>query len=645
MHSRRFPVRYRFSYRIFSFLLDIDRLEEAARNPLFSFNHFNLFSLYQADHGARDGSEWRPWVEQTLREHDITAPLSRIQLLCMPRILGYGFNPLSVWFCYAEQDALLAVICEVRNTFGEHHHYLLHQHGAALPPIVTGSKQKVFHVSPFVGMQARYEFFIQPPGDTLDILIHEYEGDELMLVASQKGTYQPFSTGLLLRQFLRIPFVSLKVMLLIHWQALKIWLQGATLFPQTRSTDRGDYLMSMDDTLPHPLALQLKQLPTFKRWLMTQFARIQQGRLSIHLDGEHYIFGHSDEIHASLHIHRPLQLVLKCLSKGDLGFGEAYLAGDWSSEQPADLLTLLLRNWEQFDTLLDKRTLLRAPANWLHKLRRNNVRNSRRNIAHHYDMGNDFYREWLDTSMTYSAALYSQPDMTLEQAQRAKYQRILDELQVKPGQSILEIGCGWGGFAEMAAEQGCKVHGITLSREQLAWAQQRLARFGNQTLLELRDYRHLEGRYDHIVSIEMFEAVGEEYWPGYFRTLERHLKPGGRAVLQTITIGDDWFATYRTRADYIQRYIFPGGMLPNPASLQALIAGTCLRETSRISFGKDYARTLREWDERFRAALPKLRPLGYDQRFERLWRYYLAYCEAGFNEGRIDVIQVTLEKS
>ncbi len=402
--------------------------------------------------------------------------------------------------------------------------------------------------------------------------------------------------------------------------------------------------MPLETTLNPPLVPSFDHLPTLKRWLLATFARIQYGRLSIHLDGEYYVLGHSDELHASIHIHRPLRLALKCLTKGDLGFGEAYIAGDWSSDHPADLLTLLLRNWEQFGNTLDSRKLLRKPANWFHQLRRNSVRNSRKNIAHHYDMGNDFYREWLDSTMTYSSALYTTPNLTLEQAQRAKYQRILDELQVQAGQTVLEIGCGWGGFAEMAAEQGCKVHGITLSSEQLAWAQQRLERFGEQTVLELRDYRHLEGTYDHIVSIEMFEAVGEQYWETYFQTLQRHLKPGGRAVLQIITIGDDWFETYRSRADYIQRYIFPGGMLPNPANLEKLIANTSLKQINQLSFGNDYARTLREWDERFIAALPTLHPLGYDQRFERLWRYYLAYCEAGFNEERIDVIQLTLEK-
>ncbi|MDQ5767685.1 DUF1365 domain-containing protein [Thiothrix subterranea] len=228
MHSRRFPVSYRFSYRVFSLLVDIDRLDEVGRNPLFSIDRFNLFSLYQRDHGARDGSAWRSWAETLLRDNGIESAIGNIQLLCFPRILGYGFNPLSLWFCHDLAGNLLAVICEVRNTFGEHHHYLLPV--AANAPIVTGSKQKVFHVSPFMGMEARYEFFIHPPGDTLNILIHEYEGDALALIASQRGQRQPFSTAVLLRQFALIPFMTLKVMFLIHWQALKIWLKGGKFY-------------------------------------------------------------------------------------------------------------------------------------------------------------------------------------------------------------------------------------------------------------------------------------------------------------------------------------------------------------------------------------------------------------------------------
>lgn len=227
MHSRRFPMRYRFSYRVFSLLVDIDQLEAIDRNPVLSVDRFNLFSLRTQDHGARDGSPWRPWAEQLLRENGIDAIGGKIRLLCFPRVLGYGFNPLSLWFCHAPGGELMAVICEVRNTFGEHHHYLLHNHNRPFANQVTGVKDKIFHVSPFINMQARYEFFIQPPDEQLDIVIHEYQDDELMLVATQKAREQlPFKTSTLLRCFARMPFLTLKIMALIHWQALKIWLKG-----------------------------------------------------------------------------------------------------------------------------------------------------------------------------------------------------------------------------------------------------------------------------------------------------------------------------------------------------------------------------------------------------------------------------------
>ncbi len=230
MHSRRFPVSYRFSYRVFSVLVDVDRLAEIGLNPLFSIDRFNLFSLHLRDHGAHDGSAWRGWAETVLRDNGIDGALGNIQLLCLPRILGYGFNPLSLWFCHNPEGELLAVIGEVSNTFGEHHHYLLNAPADTSAPVVTGSKQKVFHVSPFIGMDARYEFFIHPPGDTLNIVIHEYAGDELMLIASQRGERLPFSTAVLLRQFALVPFMTLKVMSLIHWHALKIWLKGGKLY-------------------------------------------------------------------------------------------------------------------------------------------------------------------------------------------------------------------------------------------------------------------------------------------------------------------------------------------------------------------------------------------------------------------------------
>jgi len=229
MHRRHFPVDYRFNYQVFSLLVDIDHVD-SLRGPLFAVDGFNLFSLRQRDHAARDGSVWRPWVVKVLQDYDLRESAARVQLLCFPRVLGYGFNPLSLWYCYRADDRLGAVICEVRNTFGEHHHYVLPVTRSADKPLATGSKQKIFHVSPFIDMQARYEFFIHPPSERLNIVIHEYEDDQLMLIASQQGDELVFNSRNLLRCFVRIPFLSLKVMGLIHWQALKIWLKGGRFY-------------------------------------------------------------------------------------------------------------------------------------------------------------------------------------------------------------------------------------------------------------------------------------------------------------------------------------------------------------------------------------------------------------------------------
>ena len=278
-------------------------------------------------------------------------------------------------------------------------------------------------------------------------------------------------------------------------------------------------------------------------------------------------------------------------------------------------------------------------------LRRNSKAGSRRNIMAHYDLGNAFFAEWLDREMVYSSAVYADGD-DLEAAQRRKVQRIADMLGLDGDQSVLEIGCGWGGLAAHLAGAGARsVEGVTLSPAQLAIAEEKMRGRGldDRVSLELRDYRDIEGQYDRVVSIEMFEAVGEAYWRGYFDKLRQSLRPGGRAVLQVITIADDRFEHYRTHPDMIQTLVFPGGMLPSKAIFAKVAekAGFALRE--RLDFGPSYARTLEDWRQRFEAAWPRISDLGYSPAFKRLWSYYLAYCEAGFRTGRIDVSLYTLE--
>jgi cyclopropane-fatty-acyl-phospholipid synthase len=335
------------------------------------------------------------------------------------------------------------------------------------------------------------------------------------------------------------------------------------------------------------------------------------------------------------------------LARGDIGFAESYLEGDWDTPDLAALLTLFNANREVIGRALYGSPLALLGARLKHLFNANTRAGSKRNILAHYDLGNDFYRLWLDPSMSYSAALFGEHRQTsLEEAQHEKNRRILRELGAKPGSEVLEIGCGWGGFAQIATrEAGLRVHGITLSPAQLAYARECLQAAGlaAQTRFELKDYRDLAGRYPAIASVEMFEAVGEAWWPAWFATLARNLAPEGRAVVQTITIDESLFARYRKGTDFIQQFVFPGGMLPSIGAFTRQADQAGLTVTKVFCFGQDYALTLAHWRRSFEAAWPEIARLGFDERFRRLWRFYLAYCEAGFATGSSDVVQFSLE--
>ena len=339
---------------------------------------------------------------------------------------------------------------------------------------------------------------------------------------------------------------------------------------------------------------------------------------------------------------RPWRLLRRLITRGEIGFADAFMEGEWRTPDLPALLDLLQLNIEHLGAGPKGLAWSRWFNRLTHRLRDNHPRNSRRNIARHYDLGNDFYRLWLDPGMTYSAALFADQEReTLARAQDRKYARLLDDLGAGSGEHILEIGCGWGGFAEAAARRGLKVTGVTLSREQLEYARARIAAVGLTDRVELRlqDYRAIRGQYDHVVSIEMLEAVGEAYWPVYFGALRRLVRPGGRIALQVITINEDDFPNYRRTADFIQLYIFPGGMLPTPERLQSEASRAGLEHLETRRSGADYAETLRRWRRTFHAAEASVAALGYDARFRRMWDYYLAYCEVGFDSGVTDLIQ------
>ena len=392
--------------------------------------------------------------------------------------------------------------------------------------------------------------------------------------------------------------------------------------------------------------------PAAARSALKLLARLKHGTLNVKMpDGTVQRFGNGQSPTASLHLlnWNPCSAALK---SGDIGFAESYIAGDWTSPHMTELLRIFILNRKEIEDVIYGTWLGRLAYRVKHLLNRNTKTNSQKNIHAHYDLGNAFYQLWLDESMNYSSAVFDTPEVSMLEGQHAKVRRALQSVQLKPGQRVLEIGCGWGALAEKAVlEFDATVVGVTLSTEQLAWAEDRLKRqgIGDCADLRLQDYRDIgkttqDQPFDAICSIEMVEAVGREYWPEYFRTVTRLLKPGGHACIQSIVIADELFDRYITSTDFIQQYIFPGGCLPCPREFRAQANAAGLEVIEEFSFGQDYARTLQIWRDAFKAKETEVMALGFDRRFMRIWEFYLCYCEAAFHEANTDVVQYTLRK-
>jgi cyclopropane-fatty-acyl-phospholipid synthase len=397
------------------------------------------------------------------------------------------------------------------------------------------------------------------------------------------------------------------------------------------------------------LKTQLAGLPFLMRQAFGIANQIEFGSLTVRLpDGRAFRFGGvqpGPEAEMLLHDYA---FAKRMVDGGDIGIAESFLRGEWEAKDLTVFLQLFCANHHLIAVLLMDKPLVRYWQLFRHWLNRNTKSGSKRNIHAHYDLGNAFYSRWLDRSMTYSSALFSSDGRDLYQAQQNKYAALAKQCAIEQTHSVLEIGCGWGGFAEYAAKEiGCNVTGLTISREQYDFARKRIFDSGlnEKVEIKLQDYRDETGIYDRIASIEMFEAVGEQFWPVYFKTLADRLCPGGIAGLQVITIQDRFFETYRKEVDFIRRYIFPGGMLPSPSIMKKLGEKVGMAIRHERVFGIDYADTLVAWRDKFRSVWPELMPLGFDERFRRMWEYYLAYCEAGFREGNIDVRQIVYAKT
>jgi cyclopropane-fatty-acyl-phospholipid synthase len=408
-------------------------------------------------------------------------------------------------------------------------------------------------------------------------------------------------------------------------------------------------MSQFDDSSRFPFCMDIEAgKPGFGGRLMKRLiAGLRHGRLRVVLPSGAAVeaVGSEPGMDATI-VMRRWRMLRRLLTAGDIGFAQGFLEEDWTTPDLTAVIRLAAQNADVLAPAIDGNVLMRSMNRVGHLLNANSKRGSRRNIEAHYDLGNDFYKEWLDPSMLYSSAIFDETTPSLEAAQQKRLRLIREKLMLKGGERILEIGCGWGALAiDLATKADVQVTGITLSPAQLVWARNATAEAGkaSKVNLHLQDYRNVTGRFDRIVSIEMFEAVGEAYWPTYFDTLKRCLKPDGRAVLQIISIEEKRYEAYRGSIDFIQKYVFPGGFLPSDRALEAAVATAGLKLVEVEHFGKSYARTLREWRTRFHAHWPSIAALGFDERFKRLWHYYLCYCEAGFEEGSIDVGLYTIE--
>ena len=643
VHARTGAVAHTFRYPVYTYAFDLDELPELARrHRWFGYNRVRPVALFDRDHLDAGPGPLRAKLSRALAAAGVVDDFARVTLLTGARFLHYVFNPVSFFYCYGADGAVRCVVAEVNNTFGERHLYVLgglERRGDHYEP--RGAVGKAFYVSPFYDLEGEYRFRFSELGDRLDLQVRLEREGKTAFAARLTGAARPFDGRSFARTLWEQPLSAVLTVPRIAWQAAQLHYgkrvaahaKPLPAHPLTRRTAPPSW--------PQRAALRL---------VLRAFAGWREGALELRLpDGRERVFGDPAATRRARLEVVGYRFFTRLAGAGAVGLGEAYTAGEFRTPDLPRLLELLAANRAGLEAAVGRLAGISAALDrWRHAARRNTRAGARRNIRAHYDLGNDFFAAFLDPSMTYSSARYLEPGDTLARAQEHKLDAALAKSGAGPGAHVLEIGAGWGSFALRAAERaGCRVTGLTLSREQLAYAREHAADAGlaDRVAFELRDWRDAAGVYDAVVSIEMLEAVGHADHAAFFAACDRLLRPGGRAVIQVITIADERYDEYLRRPDWIQKHIFPGGHLPSPAALAAALRRRSSLVLGQVdTFGADYARTLSEWRARFLAATPELERLGYGPELRRQWEYYLSYCEAGFRRGEIDVRQMVLEK-
>ncbi|MFI5698214.1 DUF1365 family protein [Kribbella sp. NPDC051586] len=608
-HGRSIPIRHAFRHRVYQWLVDLDDLPRLPwyLRPLGGFD--------VRDHLGGHGPTIKAAVRRYLADHGIEYD-GRIVMLSNARVLGHVFNPITVFWCIDSPY----VVAEVHNTYGERHSYLLRPDADG-----TAETTKEFYVSPFNDVSGGYQLRFELDRSRVRVQVSLSHGHRTMFGASFDGVPRPATRRAVLAAAVRMPLMPQRVSALIRLHGLWLWARGLPIVRRsTRKTLRGRVARLIVDRV-------LDRVPV----------------RAVYPDGT--VRGGGGPDAPALRIVRPDSMFERLAHSPKVGLGEAYTAGDWTAADGTDLGELLTPFAARVAELVPPGLLRfrRLVDETIPRRQRNTVAGARENISAHYDLSNALFAAFLDPGMSYSSALFESAEQSLEDAQTRKVERILDLAGVRPGSRVLEIGIGWGTLAIAAARRGAHVTGITLSREQLTLARERVADAGLSDLVDLRlqDYRALTGSYDAIVSVEMVEAVGAEFWPEYFGTLDRLLAPGGSVALQAILMDHERMLATRDSYSWIQKYIFPGGLIPSRTAIDETLARhTTLAVQADHRFGPDYAETLRRWRRQFAANWPAVRAQGFDENFRRTWEYYLAYSEAGFESGYLDVGQLLLSR-
>jgi cyclopropane-fatty-acyl-phospholipid synthase len=644
-HTRTWPTVHSFTYPLYTYAFDLAELPALAGTAsLFGYNRLKPVSLYDKDYFDSRPEPLINKVRHFLAKHVADADdVTRIDLVTGARYFNYIFNPVSFFYCYAAGGTIKYILAYVNNTFSETHIYLLKNPLSRQNSSFTRFQvDKNFHVSPFFDRDGTYDFHFAPLGDKLDIHIRLVKSGKTVFNARLAGVAQPFTTKKLLQTIGRYPFSALLTMPRIVWEAGKLYFHR-------RLSVYKKPVASSEFTIRRP-SITYTQKVAMK--LVFAVARhIKYGSLEIVLpDRSNVFFGDKTaKPHHRIYVH-DYAFFTRLVTGNDVGLGESFMAEEWDTDDLPGLLAMLFQNTMMFENSRFTMTtyLKRIFHRWLYRQPKNNVSGSRKNIQAHYDLSNQMYQLFLDETMTYSAAYFTSPDEPLADAQRNKLQRIIKKARIEAHHHVLEIGSGWGSFAIEAVRQtGCRVTTVTISDAQYKLAKERIAEAGLEDKIEIRlcDYRKLTGQYDRIVSIEMIEAVGHEYLPQYFKTVDRLLKQDGLFVLQSITIPDQEYERYRHDTDWIRKHIFPGGHLPSVEKISSIITEHTNFVIDHLeNIGLHYAVTLARWREQFLQNESAIRALGFDQVFCRKWLFYFAYCEAGFGLNHLGDIQVVLTR-